>query len=117
MGADGVLGPFFLDLTVASLEALRPNGVGFIALVDGADAGTGVLVLTERVAGCYSGSVLARFRGRGIQHALIAARVQEGRARGRRIFISQTDPDSPSGRNLHDVGFRTLYRAAWFTRP
>ena len=117
MGADEVLGPFFLDLTVASLEALGPNGAGFIASVDGADAGTGVLVLTERVAGCYSGSVLARFRGRGIQHALIAARVQEGLARGQRIFISQTDPDSPSGHNLHDVGFRTLYRAAWFTRP
>ncbi len=68
------------------------------------------------VAGCYSGSVLARFRGKGIQHALIAARVREGLRRGRRIFISQTDPDSPSGHNLHDLGFRTLYRATWYTR-
>ena len=117
MGADATLGPFFVDLTVASLEALGTSGAGFIASVDGEDAGTGVLVLTARVAGCYSGSVLTRFRGRGIQHALIAARVQEGLARGRRIFISQTDPDSPSGHNLHDVGFRTLYRATWLTRP
>jgi GNAT superfamily N-acetyltransferase len=92
-------------------------GAAFIASVGGEDAGTGQLVLTDRVAGCYSGSVLERFRGRGIQKALIAARVQAGLARGRRIFISQTDPDSPSGRNLHDVGFRTLYRATWFTRP
>lgn len=117
MGVDAVLGPFFVDLTVASLEHLGPEGAAFIASVDGEDAGTGELVLTERVGGCYSGSVLARFRGRGIQKALIAARVQEGLARGRRIFISQTDPDSPSGHNLHDVGFRTLYRATWFTRP
>ena len=117
LGADAALGPFFVDLTVASLEALAGNAAGFIASVDGEDAGTGVLLLSERVGGCYSGSVLARFRGRGIQHALIAARVQEGLARGRRIFISQTDPESPSGRNLHDVGFRTLYRATWFTRP
>lgn len=116
MGADPQLGPFFVDLTVASLEALGRNGAGFIASVDGEDAGTGVLVLTERVAGCYSGSVLAKFRGRGIQKAVIAARIREGLARGRRIFISQTDPDSPSGHNLHDVGFRTLYRASWFTR-
>ena len=85
--------------------------------VDGEDAGTGQLVLTDRVAGCYSGSVVERFRGRGIQKAAIAARVNEGLARGRRIFISQTDPDSPSGHNLHDLGFRTLYRATWFTRP
>ncbi|HEV2249000.1 MAG TPA: hypothetical protein VGT60_00640 [Candidatus Limnocylindria bacterium] len=117
MGADPKLGPFFADLTVASLHALGANGAGFIGSVDGEDAGTGVLVLTERVAGCYSGSVIERFRGRGIQKALIAARIREGLARGRRIFISQTDPDSPSGHNLHDLGFRTLYRATWLTRP
>jgi GNAT superfamily N-acetyltransferase len=117
MRADRVLGPFFVDLTRGSLDVLGANGAAFIASVDGEDAGTGQLVLTERVAGCYSGSVLEKFRGRGIQKALIAARVQEGLARGRRIFISQTDPDSPSGHNLHDVGFRTLYRATWFTRP
>jgi hypothetical protein len=117
MAADPVLGPFFIDLSAASLEALGDDGAGFIASVDGEDAGTGQLVLTDRVAGCYSGSVLERFRGRGIQKAAIAARVNEGLARGRRIFISQTDPDSPSGHNLHDLGFRTLYRATWFTRP
>lgn len=117
MAADTVLGPFFIDLTVASLEVLAANGAGFIAAVDGQDAGTGQLVLTDRVAGCYSGSVVEQFRGRGIQKAAIAARVREGLARGKRIFVSQTDPDSPSGHNLHDLGFRTLYRATWYTRP
>jgi len=111
------LGRFFVDLTVASLKTLGDAGAAFIASIDGQDAGTGQLVLSERVAGCYSGSVLTAFRGRGIQHALIAARVAEGLRRGRRIFISQTDPDSPSGHNLHDLGFRTLYRATWYARP
>jgi GNAT superfamily N-acetyltransferase len=113
---EGILGRFFVDLTVSSLQALGTNGAGFIASVDGEDAGTGELAVTDRVAGCYSGSVIERFRGRGIQKALVAARVREGLARGKRIFISQTDPDSPSGHNLHDLGFRTLYRATWFTR-
>jgi GNAT superfamily N-acetyltransferase len=117
MHQDAKLGPFFVDLTVASLRSLGEASVAFVASVDGKDAGTGQLVLSERVAGCYSGSVLEAFRGRGIQHALIAARVAEGLRHGRRIFISQTDPDSPSGHNLHDVGFRTLYRATWLTRP
>jgi len=117
MAADPVLGPFFIDLSAASLEALGDDGAAFIASVNGEDAGTGQLVLTDRVAGCYSGSVVERFRGRGIQKALIAARIAAGIARGKRIFISQTDPDSPSGHNLHDLGFRTLYRATWFTRP
>jgi hypothetical protein len=117
MGGGGLLAEFFVDLTVASLRALGDHAAGFIASLDGTDAGTGQLVLSGRVAGCYSGSVLEAFRGRGIQHALIAARVAEGLRRGRRIFISQTDPDSPSGHNLHDVGFRTLYRATWYARP
>ena len=117
MRDDAKLGPFFVDLTVASLQVLGDTSAAFIASVDGQDAGTGQLVLSEQVAGCYSGSVLKSFRGRGIQHALIAARVADGLRRGRRIFISQTDPDSPSGHNLHDMGFRTLYHASWFTRP
>jgi GNAT superfamily N-acetyltransferase len=117
MGGGGVLGAFFVDLSEVSLRALGRNGAGFIASADGEDAGTGQLVLTDRVAGCYSGSVVERFRGRGIQKAVIAARVEEGLRRGCRIFISQTDPDRPSGHNLHDLGFRTLYRATWYTRP
>ena len=117
MRDDATLGTFFVDLTVASLRVLGNASTAFIASIDGQDAGTGQLVLSEQVAGCYSGSVLTAYRGRGIQHALIAARVREGLARGKRIFISQTDPDSPSGHNLHDLGFRTLYRARWFTRP
>jgi hypothetical protein len=113
----GMVGDFIADLTVSGLRAMGDNGAAFIASVDGADAGTGELVLTERVAGCYSGTVGERFRGRGIQKALIAARVKAGLDRGRRIFVSQTDPDSPSGHNLHDLGFRTLFRARWYTRP
>ncbi len=116
-GPNDVLGAFFVDLTDASLRVLGVDGAAFIASVDGADAGTGQLVCSDRVGGCYSGSVLERFRGRGIQKALITARVREGLARGKRIFVSQTDPDSPSGHNLHDLGFRTLYRARWYVRP
>ncbi len=115
--AAGEPGSFFEEATASSLRALGDAGAAFIATVDDADAGTGELLLTPRVAGLYSGSVLPPFRGRGIQHALIAARVAEGLARGRRIFVSQTDPDSPSGHNLHDLGFRTLYRATWYVRP
>jgi GNAT superfamily N-acetyltransferase len=113
----GPIGDFIADLTVSGLQKMGRNGGAFIASVGVDDAGTGELILTDRVAGCYSGTVAERFRGRGIQKALIAARVREGLARGRRVFISQTDPDSPSGHNLHDLGFRTLYRATWFTRP
>ena len=116
-GDGGAIGAFVADLTVSGLQTMGASGAAFIASVSGEDAGTGEIVLTDRIAGCYSGTVAERFRGRGIQKALIAARVREGLARGKRIFVSQTDPDSPSGHNLHDLGFRTLFRARWFTRP
>lgn len=115
-GLVGALGAFFVDPTDVSLRALGPDGAAFIASVDGADAGTGQLVCSDRVGGCYWGSVVEPYRGRGIQKALVAARVREGLARGKWIFISQTDPDSPSGHNLHDLGFRALYRARWYVR-
>ena len=115
-GATGELAEFFSAATIASERELGKDTAAFIASTDGEDAGTGQLVLTPRIAGCYSGSVLPAFRGRGIQHALIAARIAEGLARGRRTFVSQTDPESASGHNLHDLGFRTLYRASWYVR-
>ena len=89
----------------------------FIGSVDGRPAATGVTITRPSIAGLYSGSVLPDFRGRGIQHQLIAARVREGLRLGRRIFVSQTEGDNASAHNLHDAGFRTLYRAGWWAQP
>jgi len=115
--APGELGEFFEEATRVALERLPESQVvAFLARVDGAPAGTGMLILTERIAGLYSGSVMPGFRGRGIQHQLIAARVREGLRLGRRIFVSQTEGDNASAHNLHDAGFRTLYRAGWWAR-
>ena len=115
--APGELGEFFEEATRVALERLPESQViAFIARVDGEPAGTGMLVLTERVAGLYSGSVMPVFRGRGIQHQLIAARVREGLRLRRRIFVSQTEGDNASAHNLRDAGFRTLYRAGWWAQ-
>lgn len=113
--APGELGTFFEEATRVALERLpAEQAVAFLARVDGEPAGTGMLLLTDRVAGLYSGSVMPAFRGRGIQHQLIAARVREGLRLGRRIFVSQTEGDNASAHNLRDAGFRTLYRAHWW---
>jgi len=114
----GPLGEFFERASVAHARTYPPSrAVSLIARIDGEPAGTGLLWLTPGVAGLYSGSVLPAFRGRGIQSAVIAERVRLGLLRRRRIFTSQTEGDDPSAHNLHDMGFRTLYRAAYFTRP
>lgn len=116
--APGEVGSFFEDATLAALRGLPESQVvAFLARVDGVPAGTGLLVLSDRVAGLYSGSVVPAFRGRGIQHQLIVARVREGLRHGRRVFVSQTEGDNASTHNLHDAGFRTLYRAGWWAPP
>ena len=88
----------------------------FIGVLDGRDAATGTIVLRPAIAGLYSGSVLRRYRGRGIQNAMIAARLAFGWARGRRAFYSWSEPDSPSAHNLRDEGFRTEYEVHMYTR-
>ena len=83
------------------------RAVAFIGSIDGVAAATGVLLRGTAIAGLYSGSVLPRFRGRGIQNAMIAARLVEGWRRGHRVFYSMSDlENTASAQNLKDEGFR-----------
>ena len=88
----------------------------FIGVLKGRDAATGTIVLRPRISGLYSGSVLRQFRGRGIQKAMIAARLAFGWARGHRAFYSWSEPDSASAHNLRDEGFKTEYEVHMYTR-
>lgn len=88
----------------------------FIGRVDGASAATGVTILRPTIAGLYSGSVIPAYRGRGIQNAMIAARLAHGWARGVRSFYSWSEPDSASAENLRDEGFRTRFELHIYRR-
>lgn len=88
----------------------------FMGRMRGTPAASGVLFRGHGIAGLYSGSVLRRFRGRGIQNAMIAARLAYGWSRGVRDFYSWSDPDNASARNLRDEGFITRYEVHWFSR-
>jgi GNAT superfamily N-acetyltransferase len=93
-----------------------PRVAAFIGRIGGRPAATGVTILRPHIAGLYSGSVLRAYRGRGIQNAMIAARVAHGWAWGLRTFYSWTDPKSPSAHNLRDEGFRTLFELHIYRR-
>ncbi len=88
----------------------------FVGQIDGKDAATGVIIRRPHIAGLYSGSVLRPFRGRGLQNAMIAARIAHAWERGVRTFYSWTDPESASARNLRDEGFRTLFELHIYER-
>src|SRR5437868_736492 len=96
--------------------ARDPRVVAFIGSLRGRPAATGVTILRPAIAGLYSGSVLRAYRGRGIQNAMIGARVAHGWAHGVRTFYSWTDPESPSAHNLRDEGFRTLFELHIYRR-
>ena len=91
--------------------------VGYIGRVGGEPAATGLVCLTSGVGGLYSDTTLPAFRGRGIQPAMIRARIERGLRRGRRIFTARTEGANTSARNYEQTGFVPLYHATFWTRP
>jgi hypothetical protein len=114
-GGGTIANVFERGWTVQLRSSRRPTA--FIGSLNGRPAGTGVLFRGRGLAALYSGSVLRRFRGRGIQNAMISARLVYGWARGLRSYYSWTDePDNASAHNLHDEGFRERYQMHTYIR-
>lgn len=90
---------------------------GYIGRMGGRPAATGLLCLTAGVGGLYSDTTLPEFRGRGIQKAMIAARIERGLRLGRRVFTARTEGPNASARNYEQTGFLPLYRASFWVRP
>lgn len=82
---------------------------GFLAFVDGEPAGGGMLGLAGGVAMLSGDAVLPRFRGRGIQKALIAARLDRARKAGCDLACASTLPGTPSQGSYEACGFRAGY--------
>jgi GNAT superfamily N-acetyltransferase len=93
------------------LAATSTEGAAcFIARVRGEPAGgAAVFVSASRAAVLTGAGVLPRFRGLGVQRALIAARLSYARESGADVAASSTLPNSLSQKNLERLGFRILY--------
>jgi len=94
--------PFRTSLEVADAWA-------FLVLVDDEPAGGGMLGIVEGVALLSGSSVLPRFRGRGLQKALIRARLAMAMERGCDIACASTAPGTASQRSYETCGFRAAY--------
>ena len=95
--------------------ALAPHDHRFVAEVDGLVVGTGVLHTHHRVGWLRAGTVLPEYRGRGIQGALIAARVRRARELGCELVGASANQGGSSARNvrragMEDVAVRHRYR-------
>lgn len=105
--------------TLATIATLRPDTRLYVAKIDGKIAGTAGLALITtslgKVAELYIDSTLPEFRGRGVQVALLKARLAEAKRDGYDIAAVTTWPGGVSARNMERVGFKLAYRKDVFT--
>jgi GNAT superfamily N-acetyltransferase len=80
-----------------------------LAFVDGEPAGGGVVSAHKGVAGLFGASTLPAFRRRGVQSALLSARLTWAREHGCDLAVSIAQPGSISHRNIERFGFRVAY--------
>ena len=97
--------------------AEKPTSRLYLAEVQGVPAAAGALVLGE-VANLANASTLPEFRGRGLQSALIRARIGAAAAAGSALVCSSASWASQSQRNLECAGLRVAYtKTVWRVQP
>jgi GNAT superfamily N-acetyltransferase len=89
----------------------------YLASVDGKVAGGATLSLRGKIAGLFGASTLPDFRKRGVQTALLRARLRRAAEQGCEIAMSLAQPGGHSQRNISRLGFGTLYTRVKFERP
>lgn len=117
--AHGFLPPELIDqswLDLFTAFSYQPSSVSLIAFVDGEMAGGGVVSIIDGVAALYATATLDRFRWRGVQTALIKARLNYGREKKCELAMVSASPGSVSIRNLQRRGFNIAYSRAKLTR-
>jgi GNAT superfamily N-acetyltransferase len=84
----------------------------FLAWIDGEPVGGGAIVAHAGVAELCSDSTRVGFRGRGVQTALLWARLAAAATAGCDLALLLAEPGSRSQRNAERVGFRLAYTKA-----
>lgn len=100
-------GPMFAKI-VETIVRRRRDVRAYLGRIDGEPAATGMLMDAGPVGALGNGSVRPRFRGRGIQRAMIAHRLRDGWERGFRVFFAETG-NPASAHNMEALGWRKVY--------
>lgn len=103
-------------LEIMSIFAFAPSAECYLARVDGQVAGGGTLAIRDGVAGLFGASTLPEFRRRGVQRALLDARLERARESGSDLAVCLARPGSTSERNVTRQGFLTLYTRVKFEK-
>lgn len=96
-------------LDVMNAFSQRSHAVTYLAFIDNQTAGGAVVSKHEGVAGLFGASTLPAFRRRGIQSALLSARLGWARSQGCDVAVSIAIPGSDSQHNIERLGFQVAY--------
>jgi GNAT superfamily N-acetyltransferase len=113
--------PRELLAALARIAQARADTALFVARVDGQVAGSAGLSVMEtprgRIGELYIASTLPEFRGRGVQAALLQARLAAARDAGCALVFVGARPANTSARNVERAGFGLAFTKATFARP
>jgi GNAT superfamily N-acetyltransferase len=90
------------------------GALAFVASVEGelVACGTGLVIAEHRVFALCGAGTLAEFRGRGLQTALLRARMAAALQAGCEYAVVVTNGGTTSQRNAERLGFRVAYSKA-----
>jgi GNAT superfamily N-acetyltransferase len=108
--------PTDADLALSRSLALRGDALPFLGYLDGEPAGTGMLVVSDGVAMFNGDSTLPDKRNRGVQSAILAARLAHASEAGCDLALIEATPGGASQRNQERLGFRVAYTRASMKR-
>jgi GNAT superfamily N-acetyltransferase len=99
---------------LARVSAMRPDGVSFIAELEGRPVATAGLSMNGNVALFAGASTIPEARKQGVQRALLDARLRYATEAGCDLAMMCAEPGSGSQRNAEREGFRIAYtRIKW----
>lgn len=104
-------------ITLARAIALRTDVLHFTGYVGDEPAGTGMLYMNDGLAMFNGDSTLPAWRGRGVQTALLAYRLEHARGAGCELGVIEASPGGISERNQQRAGFDVAYTRVSLEKP
>ncbi|MBV8820264.1 MAG: GNAT family N-acetyltransferase, partial [Acidobacteriaceae bacterium] len=99
-----------LDMTAVIFS--MPAATPFIAMVDGEAAAASVMTRQNHLAMLAGDATVPRYRRRGLQAAMIQARLAYAATHGCDLAVAAVWPGSASQTNYERLGFRLVYTKA-----
>jgi GNAT superfamily N-acetyltransferase len=113
--------PWLEEFPRDTLENAERDAAGlvrrYLARFEGVPAGGGSMHLAGGIAQLTGAGTVPAFRRRGIQSALLSARLADATAAGGEVAVITVQPGSRSQQNAQRRGFGLLYSRAVLTRP